>query len=233
MRSWFRRTLSGAEQAAAEAPPPDTPGAPSATPGPVSTGSEPAEGSDTPKRRATRGGRGQKKKRDDEGDGSAPASEADESGPPAKKKRKAAASKTAGAKADEGPKKARRRSETPRRSALPAVRKEMLVSIDAGEQRVAVLEDGQVVEVYLERPGRSLDRRKCVQGDSRHRTARHGGLVRRHRAREERVPVRRRDRRAGARRQAPGPADSGPHLARPGCARAGGQGSDGDEGGAA
>jgi ribonuclease G len=30
----------------------------------------------------------------------------------------------------------------------------MLVSIDAGEQRVAVLEDGQVVEVYLERPGR-------------------------------------------------------------------------------
>ena len=30
----------------------------------------------------------------------------------------------------------------------------MLVSIDTGEQRVAVLEDGQVVEVYLERPGR-------------------------------------------------------------------------------
>ena len=30
----------------------------------------------------------------------------------------------------------------------------MLVSIDVGEQRVAVLEDGSPVEVYLERPGR-------------------------------------------------------------------------------
>lgn len=85
---------------------------------------------------------------------------------------KAAASKPAGSKTDEkqpaaqkssagkstaekteAPKR-RRRSETPRRSSLPAVSKRMLVSIDVGEQRVAVLEDGQVVEVYLERPGR-------------------------------------------------------------------------------
>ncbi|NUM89055.1 MAG: Rne/Rng family ribonuclease [Bdellovibrionales bacterium] len=34
------------------------------------------------------------------------------------------------------------------------MRKEMLISYDVGEQRVAVVEDGQPVEVYLERPGR-------------------------------------------------------------------------------
>ncbi|MCC6223895.1 MAG: Rne/Rng family ribonuclease [Thermoleophilia bacterium] len=34
------------------------------------------------------------------------------------------------------------------------MRKEMLIAYDVGEQRVAVLEDGQPVEVYLERPGR-------------------------------------------------------------------------------
>jgi ribonuclease G len=34
------------------------------------------------------------------------------------------------------------------------VKKDMLISFDVGEQRVAVLEDGQPVEVYLERPGR-------------------------------------------------------------------------------
>ncbi|MDQ3669686.1 MAG: ribonuclease G, partial [Actinomycetota bacterium] len=34
------------------------------------------------------------------------------------------------------------------------MKKEILVSVDVGEQRVAVLEDGNPVEVYLERPGR-------------------------------------------------------------------------------
>ncbi len=48
----------------------------------------------------------------------------------------------------------RRRTQTPRRPTLPSVRKEMLISHDVGEQRVAILEDGQPVEVYLERPGR-------------------------------------------------------------------------------
>jgi ribonuclease G len=57
---------------------------------------------------------------------------------------------------EERPKAARQRRRTPtaRLSRLPAVRKEMLVSYDVGEQRVALLEDGSPVEVYLERPGR-------------------------------------------------------------------------------
>src|SRR5207253_4948039 len=42
----------------------------------------------------------------------------------------------------------------PRRAPLPAAKRELLVSVDVTEQRVAVLEDGRVAEVYLERPER-------------------------------------------------------------------------------
>ena len=149
MRTWFRRTISRAEQAAEQAPSPDASDlqpAPSESP---SADLETAEESAKPRRRGTRGGAGRKKKTEEV----APA-EAAPSTPSAKKQGKRAAAKgSAGEKAD-APKRTRRRSETTRRSPLPAVRKEMLVSIDTGEQRVAVLEDGQVVEVYLERPAR-------------------------------------------------------------------------------
>jgi ribonuclease G len=37
---------------------------------------------------------------------------------------------------------------------LPAAKRELLISVDVGEQRVAVLEDDRVAEVYLERPER-------------------------------------------------------------------------------
>jgi ribonuclease G len=47
-----------------------------------------------------------------------------------------------------------RRRQPPRRAPLPAAKRELLVSVDVTEQRVAVLEDGRVAEVYLERPER-------------------------------------------------------------------------------
>ena len=47
-----------------------------------------------------------------------------------------------------------RRRQAPRRAPLPAAKRELLVSVDVGEQRVAVLEDDKVAEVYLERPER-------------------------------------------------------------------------------
>jgi ribonuclease G len=47
-----------------------------------------------------------------------------------------------------------RRREPPRRAPLPQAKRELLVSVDVGEQRVAVLEDDRVAEVYLERPER-------------------------------------------------------------------------------
>src|SRR5437762_3118357 len=52
------------------------------------------------------------------------------------------------------PQQQRRRREPPRRAPLPEAKRELLVSVDIGEQRVAVLEDNRVAEVYLERPER-------------------------------------------------------------------------------
>ena len=52
-----------------------------------------------------------------------------------------------------GPQPARRRQQQ-RRAPLPAAKRELLVSVDVTEKRVAVLEDDRVAEVYLERPGR-------------------------------------------------------------------------------
>src|SRR5207249_8604078 len=48
----------------------------------------------------------------------------------------------------------RRRREPQRRAPLPKAKRELLVSVDVGEQRVAVIEDGRPAEVYLERPER-------------------------------------------------------------------------------
>jgi len=41
-----------------------------------------------------------------------------------------------------------------KRSPLPKAKRELLISVDVGEQRVAILEDDRVAEVYLERPER-------------------------------------------------------------------------------
>jgi ribonuclease G len=85
------------------------------------------------RRRGTRGGRGRKKKVETAAKTAAKPSEAKKEAPKPRRRKAPAVAK---------------------KPALPEVRKEILVSVDVGEQRVAVLEDGQVVEVYLERPGR-------------------------------------------------------------------------------
>ena len=41
-----------------------------------------------------------------------------------------------------------------RRAPLPAAKRDLLITVDVGEQRAAVLEDDRVAEVYLERPER-------------------------------------------------------------------------------
>ena len=45
-----------------------------------------------------------------------------------------------------------RRRAPAKRPPLPAAKRELLISVDVGEQRVAVLEDDRVAEAYLERP---------------------------------------------------------------------------------
>ncbi len=111
----------------------------------------PAAGSDeagapNKRRRGTRGGRNRKRKTGTEATAQAPAA-------------KAQAAKADGAdKKKPAERKARtqqpRRRQAPKRAPLPKAKRELLISVDAGEKRVAVLEDDKVAEVYLERPER-------------------------------------------------------------------------------
>jgi ribonuclease G len=124
---WFRRRKRAQGEAPVEAAPPEAP---------EEVEVPPAEAEKKPRRRrGSRGGKGRKKKAE-----TTAAAVAEEN-----EKEKG--------RADEAARPRRRRSPA-RKAALPAVRKEILVSVDVGEQRVAVLEDGVVSEVYLERPGR-------------------------------------------------------------------------------
>jgi len=108
------------------------------------------------RRRGSRGGRGRRK----------PAAAADGNGEPQTSQttqREAPAAK-AETTPDRGTKKRssnrerssgrERRRQTQRRAPLPQAKRELLISVDVGEQRVALLEDDRVAEVYLERPER-------------------------------------------------------------------------------
>src|SRR5205823_14736710 len=108
------------------------------------------------RRRGSRGGRGRSRK---------PAADKADAAPASAKPKPATASKAQKAeKADKPEKQERKPQRTPRASSrrraparrppLPAAKRELLVSVDVGEQRVAVLEDDRVAEVYLERPER-------------------------------------------------------------------------------
>jgi len=98
------------------------------------------------RRRGTRGGRNRKKSTAAGGVASATAP-ATEGRTPAKKtgERKTRTSASSSQS---------RRRTPPKRAPLPKAKRELVISVDAGEKRVAVLEDDQVAEVYLERPER-------------------------------------------------------------------------------
>ena len=149
---WFRwrRNKDTQNQAAqpvaavSEAPAPARPAEPEDNAN-VETAAESAESAEATRkrRRGSRGGRGRKKP-------GAPTAEVTVRAEPERKptqKKEAAerrSSRAAGA----------RRRQPPRRASLPAAKRELLISVDVGEQRVAVLEDDKVAEVYLERPER-------------------------------------------------------------------------------
>src|SRR5205823_7078901 len=149
---WFRSRKSE-EKAPSEAAAPEAPE-------PLST--EPAEeagqsSSTRPRRRrGSRGGRGRSKK--------TATSAAKPEAPQQKAKTATTAPKTdrkhAGQRRERERPQQRRRREPPRRAPLPQAKRELLVSVDVGEQRVAVLEDDRVAEVYLERP-----ERRSIAGD--------------------------------------------------------------------
>jgi ribonuclease G len=144
---WFRRRKPEREQAPAQAAAPVTeaPDARAATAAVTDT-----EGPARPKRRrGTRGGKGRKKP-------GAPAAATATAAAPKEKAapvRSQAEERRAQQRKERAARGERRRT-APRRAPLPAAKRELLVSVDVSEQRVAVLEDDRVAEVYLERPER-------------------------------------------------------------------------------
>ena len=103
------------------------------------------------RRRGSRGGRGRKKP------STAVSSEADDetdepAAPPAPARAKQG--KGDGKPDRRQPRGGGRRRTPTKRAPLPAAKRELMISVDVGEQRVAILEDDRVAEVYLERPER-------------------------------------------------------------------------------
>ena len=148
--SFFRRKKSEDK-----APPTRAPELPQAEPLTVESSTAPVDrdgqsSTTQPKkrRRGTRGGRNRKKSTAAGGGATAAtaAASATTSEPQAEPKKTERKPRTST--------QASRRRTPPKRAPLPKAKRELLVSVDAGEKRVAVLEDDQVAEVYLERPER-------------------------------------------------------------------------------
>jgi ribonuclease G len=146
---WFRR----------QKPPTDERGrtqdAP--TPAPTDTVSPPPAESGAPtdpakkkRRRGSRGGRGRKRPAAGTGATTEPKAETAEAKPAAKKDE----SRPERRPAQRKQRSTTRRRTPPRRPPLPPAKRELLISVDVSEQRVAVLEDDKVAEAYLERPER-------------------------------------------------------------------------------
>jgi ribonuclease G len=135
---FFRRKKRQKDAPAQGAPQPEPVTTP--TPDPPAAGEQPKP----KRRRGSRGGRGRKKKTE-------PAATAETKADPAKKQQSRPERKPAQRSSRSS---TQRRRTPPRRAPLPAAKRELLVSVDVGEQRVAVLEDDKVAEVYLERPER-------------------------------------------------------------------------------
>jgi ribonuclease G len=143
---WFRSRKKSEEQAPIEA------AAPAKTPEPVIAEPAGEAGQSTTtkprRRRGSRGGRGRPRKTATAEPKESPQPKTEAAAKAPKPERKT----TSQRRERERPQ--RRRREPPRRAPLPEAKRELLVSVDVGEQRVAVLEDDRVAEVYLERPER-------------------------------------------------------------------------------
>ncbi len=143
MLSWFRRRKPPTDERVRvqDAPPapPET-----VTPPPAQAGE--TDSARKKRRRGSRGGRGRKRPA-----GSGTAAKAEE--PKVKEKPKKDSSRPERRPAARKQRAPRRRT-APRRPPLPPAKRELLISVDVSEQRVAVLEDDKVAEVYLERPER-------------------------------------------------------------------------------
>jgi hypothetical protein len=163
---WFRRRKSDSDVPAAaveEAAPLPEPAVVVEEPAAEAASEDPTDPTKPKRRRGSRGGRNRKKPGGaDTGDAAErkPAARTSAERKPAEKKqqqtgeKKPAAKKAVSQRQERRRNEPRRRREPQRRAPLPAAKRELIVSVDVGEQRVAVLEDERVAEVYHERPDR-------------------------------------------------------------------------------
>jgi ribonuclease G len=145
---WFRFRKKQSDDASAselEATP-----EPEVTPAAEAASTESTDPSKPKRRRGSRGGRGRKKPGSGSATTAAAAPERKEKAE-AKQPQRRELSQRQERRRDQS---SRRRREPQRRAPLPAAKRELLVSVDVGERRVAILEDERVAEVYLERPER-------------------------------------------------------------------------------
>jgi ribonuclease G len=118
---------------------------------PAADAAESTDPSKPKRRRGSRGGRGRKKPGSTAGAAAPERKEGAKTKTESKKPDRRELSQRQERRRDQS---TRRRREPQRRAPLPAAKRELIVSVDVGERDVAVLEDGQVAEVYLERPER-------------------------------------------------------------------------------
>ncbi|HKT44021.1 MAG TPA: Rne/Rng family ribonuclease [Gaiellaceae bacterium] len=144
---WFRRRKNESDAAAAEPAAPEAPSEPDVIEPAAPEGAADSTDPSKPKRRrGSRGGRGRKKP------GAAATTEKADA--PAKKPERRQQQQQLSQRQERRRQEGGRRRQPQRRAPLPSAKRELLVSVDVGEQRVAVLEDDRVAEVYLERPER-------------------------------------------------------------------------------
>ena len=146
MLRWFRRQKPSTDERARREVAPPAPPTDTVTPKPAEAGTtDPAK---KKRRRGSRGGRNRKRT----GSGAAAAQKAEPEVPKQEPKKKDESRPER--RPSQRKQRATRRRTPPRRPPLPPAKRELLISVDVSEQRVAVLEDDKVAEAYLERPER-------------------------------------------------------------------------------
>ncbi len=154
---WFRFRKKSSDDQRTDVPELEAKPEPQLTdPAAGAAGSESTDPTKPKRRRGSRGGRGRKKPGSAAAGGTAAAPDRKdtarkEKAEPAQQSQRRELSQKQERRRDQSQ---RRRREPQRRPPLPAAKRELLVSVDVGERRVAILEDAQVAEVYLERPER-------------------------------------------------------------------------------
>jgi ribonuclease G len=144
---WFLRKKRKHEEAEAAPAPVEAPAPPKEAPSAEAVAADGTAPAKPKRRRGSRGGRGRSKR-------PATATETTEQKAPPERAEKPKKQERPERKQTRTQRSTSRRRVPPRRPPLPAAKRELLVSVDVGEQRVAVLEDDRVAEVYLERPER-------------------------------------------------------------------------------